>query len=368
MNRIKSIIKQYFTFNKRETRSFLSLAFLVLILNILIFLQHKTQSHFANFNITKADSSQLNSFFAALKAEENKPYLNRLDRYIEKRYDTISLFNFDPNTVSYKELLMLGFTTKQAKNVLNYRMRGGTFKNPDDFRKIYSIRTRQYQIVKPYIRILSTKKPPLDKTKDKPNEYEIFKFNPNEISKDSLLLLGFSKKTASILLKFRAKYPFNKKEDLLKIYGMDSALFSRIEDSIDIPRKEMKVYIPDVNKISANYLINRFKFSNKIAYYFVGYRRLLGGFYQKKQIYEVRGIDSLLAKGLIDSSTIDTNLIKKKNINMDDFYHPYMSKKAKYKLLRYRLSHDSIKNEKELLKTGIFTKQEWKRIKPYISY
>ena len=368
MNRIKSIIKQYFTFNKRETRAFLSLACLVLALNILFFSQRKYQSHSTDFNITKVDSSLMKSFFADLKAVENEPYLNRLDQYIVNRYDTISLFNFDPNTVSYADLILLGFTSKQAKNVLNYRKRGGTFKNTEDFRKIYSIRTKQFQIVKPYIHILSPEKPNLDENKIKPTECKIFKFNPNKISRDSLLLLGFKSKTAAILLKYRAKYHFNNKKDLLKIYGMDSALFTRLEDSIFIPSKVKKVYIPGLNKVSANYLIKRFKFSKKMAYSFIGYRRLLGGFYQSIQIYEVRGIDSMLAKGLLDSSTIDLNLIKKKNINVDDFYHPYMSKKAKDKLLRFRLSHDSIKSEKELLKAGIFTPEEWKRIKPYISY
>jgi len=368
MNRLKGIIKQYFTFNKRETRAFLSLAFLVLGLNILIFIQHKSQSHSNDLTITKVDSSRMESFFTHLKKEENKPYLNRLDQYIVNRYDTISLFNFDPNTVSYEDLLLLGFTSKQAKNILNYRKRGGTFKNSEDFRKIYSIRTRQFQIVKPYIHILLPKNNSVDKNNLDLTKNEIFRFNPNEISKDSLLLLGFSSKTAAILLKYRAKYPFNHKKDLLKIYGIDSSLFSHLKDSIFIPIKVKKVYIPDINKISANYLIKRFKFNKKMAYSFIGYRRILGGFYHKTQIYEVRGMYSLLAKGLIDSSSIDINLIKKKNINVDDFYHPYMSKKAKDKLLRYRLSHDSIRNEKELLKTGIFTPQEWKRIKPYISY
>jgi len=368
MNRIRSIIKQYFTFNKQETKAFLFLAFLILVLNSILFFQRNAQSYSADFHLTKADSSQMKAFFANLKTKENEPYLNRLDRYIEKRYDTISLFKFDPNTVSFKELLLLGFTSKQAENVINYRKRGGTFKKPDDFRKIYSIRTRQYQIVKPYIYILSSEKPNLAENKVKPTEYQVFKFNPNEISKDSLLLLGFDSKTASILLNFRKKYPFNKKEDLLKIYGMDSALFNRLKDSIFIPFKPKKIYIPDLNKISANYLIKRFKFSKKMAYSFIGYRRLLGGFCQKKQIYEVRGIDSILAKGLIDSSSIDLGLIKKKNINVDDFYHPYMSKRAKENLLRYRLSHDSIKNEKEILKAGIFTPEEWKHIKPYIGF
>jgi hypothetical protein len=36
--------------------------------------------------------------------------LSRLDRYIVQRYDTLQLFDFDPNTASIDELIKLGFT------------------------------------------------------------------------------------------------------------------------------------------------------------------------------------------------------------------------------------------------------------------
>ncbi len=57
---------------------------------------------------------------------------------------------------------------------------------------------------------------------DKP----LFEFNPNTVTYEQLLLLGFKQKTANTFIKFRSKgFHFNQKEDLKKVYGVDEALY-----------------------------------------------------------------------------------------------------------------------------------------------
>ncbi|HHH50695.1 MAG TPA: hypothetical protein ENK52_06930 [Saprospiraceae bacterium] len=59
---------------------------------------------------------------------------------------------------------------------------------------------------------------------------KLFAFNPNTISKDSLLLLGLSKKTINTILNYRNNGGiFYNKEDFKKIYTLDSTNYSRIE-------------------------------------------------------------------------------------------------------------------------------------------
>ena len=49
------------------------------------------------------------------------------------------LFRFDPNTVSLKELVMLGLSPKQAQVILNYRQAGAVFRVKSDFARCYTV-------------------------------------------------------------------------------------------------------------------------------------------------------------------------------------------------------------------------------------
>lgn len=64
---------------------------------------------------------------------------------------SITLFQFDPNKVSYEELLRLGFPVYAAKNLLAYRSKGGTIHKSDDLKKIYGVDSSLFALVKPYI-------------------------------------------------------------------------------------------------------------------------------------------------------------------------------------------------------------------------
>lgn len=67
---------------------------------------------------------------------------------------------------------------------------------------------------------------------------KLFKFNPNNISADSLVLLGFSAKQAKSILNYREKGgKFYKTEDFKKLYVVDSAKYSKLKDYIVIPKK-----------------------------------------------------------------------------------------------------------------------------------
>ncbi len=365
---MKGLIKQYFTFNKQEGRVIGFLAFFIALVLLFQYLFLNIFTGGSSIQLTKKDSVEINHFLSRLEKKKNEPYLNRLDKYIVDMYDTLKLFDFDPNTVPFYKLRKLGLTEKQANNVLNYRKKGGKFYVPDDFRKIYSIRTKQYQILESFIKIKSSEK---DKAarQNRKKKAQRFAFDPNFVSKDSLLLLGFKGKLADRLIKFRKYKPFQKKEDLLKIYGIDSSLFANLADSIkiDLSKFPAKRFKSNLNKIYSSELIKKYGFDELSALRFVKYRQILGGFYSTNQIYEVRGIDSLKVSKLIAENYLDTGKIRKFNINTRKFhYHPYFKRNAKDKLRRYRLSHDDFKTLEEIRLSKIFTSDEWSKIKYYL--
>ena len=62
-------------------------------------------------------------------------------------------FPFDPNTADSATLVRLGLLPWQAANAMKYRKRGGRWRTPDDFRRLYGLSEADYNRLRPYIRI-----------------------------------------------------------------------------------------------------------------------------------------------------------------------------------------------------------------------
>jgi DNA uptake protein ComE-like DNA-binding protein len=63
------------------------------------------------------------------------------------------LFFFDPNTADSTQLLRLGLSPWQVKNIYRYRAKGGRYNYPEDFARLYGLTLKQYRRLEPYIRI-----------------------------------------------------------------------------------------------------------------------------------------------------------------------------------------------------------------------
>lgn len=80
----------------------------------------------------------------------------------------------------------------------------------------------------------------------------LFYFNPNREREDQLEKI-FGKKIARTIVRFRAKGgKFTTKTDLIKIYGMDSLTYKRIEKFILLPEMVTKEHIPSVQLASSS--------------------------------------------------------------------------------------------------------------------
>ncbi|MBR1713113.1 MAG: helix-hairpin-helix domain-containing protein [Alloprevotella sp.] len=62
-------------------------------------------------------------------------------------------FPFDPNTADSATLVRLGLHPWQAANAMKYRKRGGRWRSPEDFRRLYGLSEADYSRLRPYIRI-----------------------------------------------------------------------------------------------------------------------------------------------------------------------------------------------------------------------
>ena len=63
------------------------------------------------------------------------------------------LFPFDPNTATAEELQQLGLAPYQVRNIIKYRSKGGVYRSPMDFARLYGLTRKQYRELEPYITI-----------------------------------------------------------------------------------------------------------------------------------------------------------------------------------------------------------------------
>ena len=333
----------------------------ILVLSILTFiisyLTHDADNLFYHpHNADTTFISEYQDFINQLQERKQPPYLNRLDQYILKRYDTIELFPFDPNTASRETLLRLGLTEKQVRTLLNYRSKGGRFYTKDDFRKLYGIRYMQYKILRPYLLLPDSAQYPHKKkyasADGKKQEYELFPFDPNTISKDSLQLLGFSERQAQSIIKARQKgWHFRTKKDFSRLYVVSDEKYSELEpyillpDSITYHKKHKTTAAApgkaiELNTADKETIQRVLKLPPWTAERIVKYRNALGGFYRKEQLKEVYGFPRERYKEISKLTTVDTTRVSKINIQSASYgelvRHPYIDRDLAEWIIRRR--------------------------------
>jgi DNA uptake protein ComE-like DNA-binding protein len=179
-----------------------------------------------------------------------------------------------------------------------------------------------------------------------------FAFNPNYVTVDSLLMLGFPRKVAERLYNYREKGGrFDVKKDMKKIYGLSDSLMNRIYPYIDLPEKSKAIISPmDINTINSRELASRSGIDGNLASRIVNYRFKLGGFVLLDQLIEVYGITDDLAKQLKSKVFIvggyRPRLIKINHENAQKLQqHPYISDQLAEDIIRYREINGTIKSQ-----------------------
>ena len=67
-----------------------------------------------------------------------------------------------------------------------------------------------------------------------------FRFNPNTITMDSLVLLGFTPRQAQSVLNYRDKGGvFRRREDFSRLYVVDSAMYHSLKEYIFVPDRNL---------------------------------------------------------------------------------------------------------------------------------
>ena len=222
---------------------------------------------------------------------------------------------FDPNTVDSLTLIHLGLKPWKVKNFLHYRAAGKVFRSAEDLGDTYGWTAEDVEMLASYVRV-GKQYEKKEKKREEREQWEKKEEKPEHTS--------------------------NKFQSLTKVdvNTADTATLRRI---------------PGVGA--------------KISDAIVHYRKRLGGFHSVEQLLDIKIVSPELLDWMEVSSSPN---LQKLNLNKASFQalnsHPYISYEQTRALLQYIRLYGDVKDEETLLATGIFTKEELEKLKPYIAY
>ena len=131
-----------------------------------------------------------------------------------------------------------------------------------------------------------------------PRRYESFKFDPNTVSVEDLMRLGFSEKQAMSIDRYRQKGGrFRRKSDFARSYVVDDTVFRRLEPFISIPKI-------DLNKADSAAFCSLPGIGKFFSAKMVAYRDELGGYSYPEQLMDIWHFDKEKYDGLKDLVTV----------------------------------------------------------------
>lgn len=314
---------------------------------------------------------------------------------------TVSSFSeFDPNEVTYEELRTLGIPKNTAAGIIRYRKAGKVFRIPEDFAACYGVSDSMYAVLKPYIIIGaeyavkpkhasdSNYKTRFDDSPKSGVKSALTSFDPNELSAEGFVALGFSPKQAQVIINFRKKIGgFGSAADFAKCFVVSDAMFVRLRDYIVIRdassnqssgktsavHNSVKASSPvEINSADSAQLVSVRGIGAKTAAAIIAYRKRLGGYYDAAQICETgvvseRNWDIIKEQIWADSCAIqkiDINFVAPNTVGK----HPYLGGRILRKLLRNRQLKGGWSTIEDMLKDNTLTAEEAKKLAPYLQF
>lgn len=295
--------KDFFYYTKSERRVILLLlAIALLLLGIWAVMEYLRPVEVA---VTLSESEEIDSFLANLEEQEKIR-----KSHTPKNEISAVLQPFDPNTADSVLLRQLGLPVYIVRNILKYRAKGGVFRSPESFSRIYGLKEEVYQKLKPYITIAP----------------------------------------------------------LVSVSHVRTDTFRQLKDTIPYIPKYEEGTIVDLNKADTSILKRIPGIGSTLARMIVVYRQRLGGFYDVSQLQEVPHVGVELNKWFVVTPA-GLHKIQVNSASLDKLRsHPYMDFYKAKAIMEYRRKRGKIKGLSQLSMFEEFTEKDLKRLSPYLTF
>lgn len=250
---------------------------------------------------------------------------NRYPYIAPRAYETedgrhAELFAFDPNTADSTELLRLGLAPWQVRSIYKYRAKGGVYRTPEDFARVYGLTRKQYMDMRPYIQISDDYAPASNFVQPRPS-FEAGN-KDREYSRDTI------------------KYPLKLKE-------------GQTVDLATADTTQLKK-IPGIGSWWARQITQ--------------YGKRLGGYVSVVQLKEIEGFpEEALKYFRMGTPHVEKLEINKLTLNQLR-RHPYINFYQAKEICDYRRLKGSITDISQLRLLNDFPPEEIERLRPYLKY
>ncbi len=310
------MIKDFFYLQRNDRQALLIiLAVLIAIILLVMFLGRERQ---ATPSISSTDSTSIQ------QASQKHPLYYKVDNIPHE------LFTFDPNTADSTTLLRLGLNGWQVRSIYRYRAKGGIYHTANDFAQLYGLTKKQFEILRPFIRISEDYQP------------------------------------ASKFYHQERNYPFKRKEQQ---FSTSHANETTEEKNIYSYPQKIKPgqYIP-LNTADTTELKKIPGIGSGYAKAIIRYREQLGGFASTHQLLEIEGFP----EQALSFIHLDDTAIRKININQLSLNqlrrHPYINFYQAKEICDYRRLRGPIKSLQDLKLLHDFPPAEIERLQPYVTF
>lgn len=313
---MRNYIKEFFYLQRDDRRAVLTLLALAVVALSLIFWLGESSS-------SSPTAKETNS-----REEVNREYTNGRTNSAEKYYRVeevkVERFPFDPNTADSTQLLRLGLAPWQVRSIYRYRAKGGIFRQPSDFARLYGLTRKQYRELRPYIRISPDYLPAADY------------YAPRRTSNDTRSVDSSTTKAPHYI--YAAKHKLRPGEHI----AINSADTTQLQK------------IPGIGSTYARMIIR--------------YRERLGGFTTMAQVLE----SGPVPESALQYITINAAQVHKLNVNKLSLNqlrrHPYINFYQAKAICEYRRLHGPLHSLEELRFSPDFPPAQIERLKPYVSF
>ncbi len=271
---MKNWLNKYFGFTKREYNGLLFLMAILLLLAVF--------PHVYDLWMDKQEPATTAEFAAIRRLELTSLDSTRWGGYASSKEGrparkSPELFDFDPNQIDASQWQSLGLSPKQAQSIVNYRNKGGRFYKAEDLQKMYVISPEVYARLKPYVIIESA-------AMGKSDNKQAFGKDSSPKAKKELVVIEINAADTIQLQEIRGVGPafakrianyrerlggFYRKEQLMEVFGLDSAKFDGLKDQVRVDASQLKkinINTADFDELK-NHPYLRYKQINAIIQY-----------------------------------------------------------------------------------------------------
>ncbi len=283
-------LRKWFSFSKGERVAIITILALILIL-ILACLFRPSRKSLSDESLHNLDS---------LLALRRAAIEQQQQQQTEKPQEVAELhpFPFNPNTLTEEEWLQMGLTDRQVRNIMNYKAKGGKFYSKNDLGKLYTISEEEFEQLEPFIVL-------------------------PEVSR------GKNTKTSA-----------------------KSGVSTGSTTASTAPAEKKAIPIVDLNTVDSTTLVELPQIGPYTAVRIIEFREKLGGFVDKEQLRDVKGMDDARFAAIQPYINVGVVEIRKVDVNRADFktlvHHPYLSYEQVKRIVNQREKRGMIKNWAQL--------------------